>query len=71
MRLIEDMRYTSHALLTGEHECTVDCYIHLAGIDVKSEGSIHLQETVIHSHCVFKEICGALHVVREKFYKAL
>ena len=32
-------------------------------IDVKSEDSILLEETVIRSHCAFKEICGALRVV--------
>ena len=45
--------------------------IHLASIDVKSEGSILIKETVTHSHCVFKEICGALCIVRENFYYLL
>ena len=38
---------------------------HLASINVKSEGSILLEETVTCSHCILKEICGALHAVRE------
>ena len=49
--------------------------VHLASIDVKSEGSILLEETVIRRLCAFidtiygafKEICVALRVVRENF----
>ena len=41
---------------------------YLASIDIESEDSIILKETVIRSHCVFKEICRASGVVREKFY---
>ena len=41
--------------------------VHLASIDINSENSILLKDTVTHSrHCILKEICGALRVVREK-----
>ena len=39
------------------------CCVHLTRcIDVKSEGSILFEETVICIHCVFKEICRALRI---------
>ena len=60
----------SHALLAGMNirGRSLDSFTHLASIDVKSEGSILLEGAVTHSHCVFKEICGAVRVVWEKFY---
>ena len=40
----------------------LDAFTCMASTDIKSEGSVLLEETVIHSHCVFKEIHGALRV---------
>ena len=51
------------------NECIVVFrHVHLASINVKSEDSILHEETVTRSHCTLKEICGALRVVREKYY---
>ena len=57
----------SHTLQAGTSAQCIVRRVYLASINVKSEGSILIEETVIHSHCVFKEICGAVCVVREKF----
>ena len=40
----------------------LDAFTRMASTDVKSEGSVLLEETVIRSHCVFKEIRGALRI---------
>ena len=58
----------SHVLQVGMSVLQVVRCVYLASNDVKSEGSILLKETMIHSYCVVKEVCGALHVVWEKFY---
>ena len=65
------MKATPYMYRHGGHECAVDLQtrFYLASINLKSEDSILLEETVIHSrHCILKEICGALRVIREKFY---
>ena len=55
------MKTTPYMYRCSRHECTVDLY--LASIDVKSEDSILLEETVTRRHCILKEICGAVCVV--------
>ena len=56
MRLIEDMRKIRDAIKATPYTETGTSapIVHLASIDVESEGFILLEETVIRSHCVFK-----------------
>ena len=53
-----------------DHCRSLDVFtFYLASINVKSEDSILLKNSMIRSHCVFKELdMRALHVIREKFY---
>ena len=57
------MKATPYMYRHGRDECS-SRLVHLASIDVKSEDSFLLEETVTRSrHSVLKEICGALCIV--------